>query len=130
MEPITMKFLHVIEQNDICNLLLKKMDINNRNTGLLLFRKIIIITTYSSWLINLYHSNTIAKWLNYFGNIDNFWCDMQFSVFNKISSFEKQLFFNPPGALWSFFWNVLAYVNFKEQEHFNIRPIICNYWSK
>ena len=49
-----MKFLHVIEQNDICNLLLKKMDIANwkfsynRNTGLLLFRKIIIITTYSS----------------------------------------------------------------------------------
>ena len=31
--------------------------------------------------------------------MDNFWCDMQFSVFYKISSFEKQLFLNAPGAL-------------------------------
>ena len=30
MEPITMEFLRVIEQNDICNLLLKNMDIANR----------------------------------------------------------------------------------------------------
>ena len=30
MEPITMKFLRIIEQNDICNLLLKNMDIANR----------------------------------------------------------------------------------------------------
>ena len=40
-----MKFLRVIEQNDICNLLLKKMDIANRefsynrNSGVLLFLK-------------------------------------------------------------------------------------------
>ena len=30
MEPITMKFLRVKEKNDICNLLLKNMDIANR----------------------------------------------------------------------------------------------------
>ena len=30
MERITMKFLRVIEQNDVCNLLLKNMDIANR----------------------------------------------------------------------------------------------------
>ena len=30
MEPITVKFLRAIEQNDICNLLLKNMDIANR----------------------------------------------------------------------------------------------------
>ena len=30
MEPITMKFVRVMEQNDICNLLLKNMDIANR----------------------------------------------------------------------------------------------------
>ena len=29
MEPITMKFLRVAEENDICNLLLKNMDIAN-----------------------------------------------------------------------------------------------------
>ena len=45
MEPITMRFLHVIEQNDNRNLLLKKMDIANRKfgcsrtSGLLLFSK-------------------------------------------------------------------------------------------
>ena len=27
MEPITMKFLRVMKQNDICNLLLQNMDI-------------------------------------------------------------------------------------------------------
>ena len=30
MEPITMKFVRVMEQNDIWNLLLKNMDIKNR----------------------------------------------------------------------------------------------------
>ena len=53
-----MKFLHVIEQNDICNLVVKKIDIANRmfsynrNTGLLLFRKIIIITMHVQFLNN------------------------------------------------------------------------------
>ena len=43
MEPITMKFLRVMEQNDISNLLLKNMDIAdrkfsyNRNGDILLF---------------------------------------------------------------------------------------------
>ena len=30
MKPITMKFVRVMEQNDICNLLHKNMDIANR----------------------------------------------------------------------------------------------------
>ena len=43
MEPITMKFLRVMEENDICNLLLKNMDIvdqkfsYNRNGDVVLF---------------------------------------------------------------------------------------------
>ena len=43
MEPVTMTFLRVMEQNDICNLLLKNMDIANqkfsynRNGDILLF---------------------------------------------------------------------------------------------
>ena len=51
---MTMKFLHVIEQNDICNYgYLKNIDIanrkfsHNRNSGLALFQKIIIITIYN-----------------------------------------------------------------------------------
>ena len=97
MEPITMKFLHVIEQNDIYNYteLLKKWILQ---TGSSVITKIvvyyffvkIIITIYSFWIINLFYSSTIvAKWLNYFRNIDNFWCNMQFSVLNKIFSSEE-----------------------------------------
>ena len=67
MEPITMKFLRVMEQNDVCNLLLKNLDIANRkfsynrNGDILLFWDIIIISMYSFWIINLFYSNTIAK---------------------------------------------------------------------
>ena len=43
MEPITMKFLRVAEENDICNLLLKNMDIANWNGDV----KIIFISMYS-----------------------------------------------------------------------------------
>ena len=62
MEAITMTFLRVIKQNDICNLLLKHMDIANRkfsynrNSDVLLFWDIIIaiISMYSFWIINLF----------------------------------------------------------------------------
>ena len=86
MEPITMKFLRAMEQNDICNLFLKNMDNSNRkfsynrNGDILLFCDIIIISMYSFSIINLFCSNTVAKSLNYFRNIDQFGatCSVQF----------------------------------------------------
>ena len=63
-----MEFLHVIEQNDICNMFLKKMDIAkrkfsyNRNSGILLVSKNHLYKHVQFLKINLALShNTIAK---------------------------------------------------------------------